>query len=149
MKITFDLTVEELKEIMKIDFDEVEQTEEETEELERPYVSNYARWFDEGCTGWTKSPEYNLLFLKRQQDYANDLLKRRGHVFLNEIYDMLGIPRTAAGQVVGWVYQEKHPIGDNFIDFGIYNIDNTGFVNGKTDKILLDFNVDGNIMGLI
>lgn len=114
--------------------------------------STYARFFDDGCAGWTKDPEYNLMFLKNQQRYANDLLKSRGHLFLNEVYDMLGIPRTKAGQVVGWIYDEEYPNGDNFVDFGIYDLYNEkarDFVNGYERTILLDFNVDGDIMNLI
>lgn len=114
--------------------------------------STYARFFDDGCTGWTKDPEYNLMFLKNQQRYANDLLKSRGHLFLNEVYDTLGIPRTKAGQVVGWIYDEEYPNGDNFVDFGIYDLYNEkarDFVNGYEKTILLDFNVDGDIMNLI
>ena len=111
-------------------------------------VSEYARFFDDGCAGWTKDPEYNLMFLRDQQRYANDLLKSKGHLFLNEVYDLLGIPRTKAGQIVGWIYDEKHPNGDNFVDFGIYDTNKTAnrdFVNGSERTILLDFNVDGNI----
>lgn len=114
--------------------------------------SDYARFFDEYCNGWEKDPEYNLMFLRTQQSYANDLLKSRGHLFLNEVYDMLGIPRTKAGQVVGWVYNEDNPVGDNFVDFGIYDINretNRDFVNGYERSILLDFNVDGNIWDLM
>ena len=111
-------------------------------------VSEYARFFDDGCAGGTKDPEYNLMFLRDQQRYANDLLKSKGHLFLNEVYDLLGIPRTKAGQIVGWIYDEKHPNGDNFVDFGIYDTNKTAnrdFVNGYERTILLDFNVDGNI----
>lgn len=110
--------------------------------------SDYARLFDDGCLGWTKDPEYNLMFLKDQQRYANDRLKTKGSLFLNEVYDMLGIPRTKAGAVVGWIFDEKHPNGDNFVDFGIYDMNNEKtrrFVNGYERTILLDFNVDGVI----
>ena len=65
---------------------------------------------------------------------------------------MLGIPKTAAGQVVGWVYDEKYPVGDNFVDFGMYDLYNEkarDFVNGRERVILLDFNVDGNILDFI
>lgn len=114
--------------------------------------SDYARFFDEYCAGWTKDAEYNLMFLRQQQNYANELLKSRGHLFLNEVYDMLGIDRTKAGNIVGWIYDEKHPIGDNFVDFGIYVLDNEkarDFVNGRERSILLDFNVDGDILSLM
>jgi hypothetical protein len=79
--------------------------------------SIYAKFFDELSTHWSKTPEYNLMFLKAQQNFANDLLHSRGHVFLNEVYDMLDIPRTQAGAVVGWVDGQ----GDNCIDFGIFD----------------------------
>lgn len=114
--------------------------------------SPYARFFDEASPAWEKDPEYNLMFLRAQQQYANDLLRARGHLFLNEVYDMLGIPRSKAGQVVGWVYDENNPIGDNHVDFGIYDIRREvvrDFVNGYERSILLDFNVDGNIWDLM
>lgn len=114
--------------------------------------SDYAKFFDEYCTAWTKDPEKNLFFLKRQQDYANDVLKAKGYLFLNDVYDMLTIPRTKAGQCVGWIYDEKNPIGDNCVDFGIYDLYKEGchdFVNGRERSILLDFNVDGNILDMI
>lgn len=114
--------------------------------------SEYARFYDDGCKGWEKDPEYNLMFLRHVQDYLNDLLRTRGHVFLNEAYDQLGIPRTKAGAIVGWVYNEKNPVGDNYIDFGIYDPKDEkarDFVNGYERVILLDFNVDGPILDLI
>ena len=114
--------------------------------------SEYARFYDDGCKGWEKDPEYNLMYLRHVQDYLNDLLRTRGHVFLNEAYDQLGIPRTKAGAIVGWVYNEKNPVGDNYIDFGIYDPKDEkarDFVNGYERVILLDFNVDGPILDLI
>lgn len=111
-------------------------------------VSIYARFFDEYSPNWTNNPEMNLLFLKTQQNYANDKLRARGHIFLNEVYDMLGLDRTKAGAHVGWVLGN----GDGYVDFGIY--DHTKpirrkFVNGLEPSILLDFNVDGVILDLI
>lgn len=99
--------------------------------------------------GWTKDPEYNLMFVKIQQEYANEQLKRRGHLFLNEVYDMLDIPRTKSGAVMGWIYDEKHPYGSNFVDFSLGSERNRDFVNGRDNVALLDFNVDGNILDLI
>ncbi len=101
---------------------------------------------------YEKDAEFNLMFLRAQQQYANDLLISRGHLFLNEVYDMIGVPRTKAGQVVGWVYNPENPVGDNYVDFGMYDIHRPGareFVNGYEKAILLDFNVDGNIWDLI
>jgi hypothetical protein len=110
-------------------------------------LSTYARFFDQMCSQWTKTAEYNLMFLKAQQNYFNDMLRARGHVFLNEVYDSLGIPRSQAGAVVGWVLGA----GDDFIDFGIFDGDRPrarDFVNGHENSILLDFNVDGVIYDL-
>lgn len=114
-------------------------------------ISEYSRFFDAASTNFAKDPEYNMMFLRRQQDYANEVLKSRGHLFLNEVYDMLDIPRSKAGQVVGWIYDEKNPKGDNYVDFNIYrNTEgNRRFVNGLEYNILLDFNVDGVIYDLI
>ena len=110
--------------------------------------SEYSRFYDDGCTGWSKDPEYNLMFLKAQQQYANDKLIAQGSLFLNDVYDMLGIPRSKAGQIVGWRYDPENPIGDNYVDFGIYDVHKSNardFVNGYEQTILLDFNVDGNV----
>jgi hypothetical protein len=88
-----------------------------------------------------------MMFLRAQQTYFNNILISRGHVFLNEVYDALGIDRTEAGAIVGWVIGG----GDNKIDFGIFDGENPrtrAFVNGYEHSILLDFNVDGVIYDL-
>lgn len=103
--------------------------------------SVYAKFFDEVNPSWQRNPDYNYVFIRSRQQYANDMLKSRGHLFLNEVYDMLGIERTSAGAVVGWVLGN----GDDYVDFGLYD-DRPGardFVNGLEPSILLDFNVDG------
>jgi len=107
--------------------------------------SIYARFFDQLSPSWSKEPEYNFIFLKAQQTYFNDLLHARGHVFLNEVYDSLGIPRSKAGSVVGWVLTGQ--VTDNYVDFGIFEDAESirDFVNGREGSILLDFNVDGMI----
>jgi len=111
------------------------------------HPSVYAKFFDESCTQWTKNPDYNLMYLSGVQDYFNKMLMARKHVFLNEVYDSLGIERTEAGQVVGWVWGSE---GDNMIDFGLYNGSERAraFINGNERTILLDFNVDGPIQKL-
>lgn len=114
--------------------------------------SPYARFYDDGCAGWTKDPGANLMFLRMQQDAATKRLVKEGFLLLNDVYDMLGIPRSKEGMVIGWIYDEKHPVGDNFVDFGIYESNrpkNRDFVNGYERTILLDFNVDGDIYDLM
>lgn len=108
--------------------------------------SPYARIFDEGSIQYTKNAELNKLFVMAQQNYLNDLLHARGHVFLNEAYDALGLERSSAGAVVGWVLDEG---GDNYIDFGLYKPASARFVNGLERNIILDFNVDGVIFDKI
>ena len=108
-------------------------------------VTTHARWFDSSSSVWNDQMninEYALLFLKRNERYANDILRTRGYLFLNEVYDMLGLPRTVAGQIVGWRYDEHKTVS-----FNIYSKDNSDFVNGYRHEALLDFNVDGNILG--
>lgn len=107
--------------------------------------SPYAKMFDESNVNWKKTQEANRLFIQAQQNYCNHLLHSRGHVFLNEAYDLLDIPRTPAGQIVGWVRDN----GDNFVDFHIYAAGNSNFVNSYEVSIILDFNVDGEVYKLI
>lgn len=109
--------------------------------LETDYgTSCYGFKFDEKCAGWSKYREDNLFFLKLIQENANIQLKAKGHLFLNEVYDMLGAPRTKLGQVCGWVYKENNPIGDNYVDLGIDR-------NTEDNNIfILDPNVDGCIL---
>lgn len=109
------------------------------------HYSIYARFFDQTCRNYEEDPSYNMFFLRAQQQFANDILLSRGHIFLNEVYDMIGLERSRAGQVVGWVVSKE---GDNFVDFGIFAQDKErarAFVNGYEPAILLDFNVDGVI----
>lgn len=151
-ELRYNVKAKEIEEIVTDEKGKEKKVKKTIEVSELSQVSDYAKFFDDGCRGWTKDPEKNLFFLRRQQDYANERLKAEGYLFLNDVYEMLGIPRTKAGQVVGWIYDEKNPIGDNCIDFGIYDTNREStrdFVNGYERTILLDFNVDGNILDLI
>ena len=115
-------------------------------------ISEYARFFDASSPYYEKNSEYNLTFLRAQQQYANDLLCAKGCLFLNDVYKMLGIQETKAGQVVGWVYDQNNTMGDNYVDFGLYDVNREktrDFINGYEKVILLDFNVDGNIWDLM
>lgn len=151
-ELRYNIKAQEIEE-KTVDKDGNETIEKKTVSVVDPNMySDYARIFDNGSMGWTKDPEYNLMFLKLQQNQANDRLRAQGYLFLNDVYDMLGIPRTKAGQIVGWIYDEDNPVGDNFVDFGIYDIYNEkacDFVNGRERSIVLDFNVDGNILDMI
>ena len=115
--------------------------------------SGYARIFDESNPNWTRDPDYNKLFLTQVQNHANDLLKSRGYLFLNEVYEMLGFSsKTQIGQQAGWTYNKHNPNmqnGDGFVDFGIYDVNSLpkrDFINGYEKSIILDFNVEENIL---
>ena len=101
--------------------------------------SQYARFFDESCVNWTKDRNYNVMFLKMQERNFNDLLRKKGYLFLGDVYEMIGIPITKDSCIVGWIYEEHNKIGDNFVKF-IYD------ENDESACILIDFNVDGNII---
>lgn len=112
-------------------------------------TDEYARFFDSSCLNYEDNMDYNLLFLRSQQQIANDRLKADGFLFLSDIYEALGIKRTKMSQTVGWVYKpEGNPNGDNFIDFGVLET-NRETENGYEKALLMNFNVDGPILNLI
>ena len=125
-------------------------------------LSGYARYFNENNINSSDDPQFNSMFLRQNQNWANDKLISQGYLYLNDVYEALGFPKSKAGQVVGWVYDpNNNEHGDNYVDFGIYDLNVKGyrnemtndtiaeerqdFVNGYRNSILLDFNVDGNI----
>lgn len=116
--------------------------------------SEFARVFDESNDYWEKNAEYNMMFLRSQENWANEYLRSHKVLFLNDVYKALGFKPTKAGQIVGWIYDPDNPDskGDNFVNFGIYNVNTQAkrnFINGYEKSIILDFNVDGNILDKI
>ena len=133
------------KEKIEVEDENGKKTKQEVEVFDKDdnMPSPYAKFFDESCPDWKKDPELNLIYLRALQNQMTDILRSRGHLFLNEVYDALQIPRTKAGAVVGW----KLGMGDDYVDFGLYSgYDRSNdFVNGYERSILLDFNVAGLI----
>ena len=115
------------------------------EEVGPDYFSPYARCFDKFSELYnTEDREKNLFFLLQQQNYANEKLKSRGYLSLNEVYEMLGFQVTKAGSAVGWVYDPENTEYDSYVDFGIHDLNDPQkrlFVNGHEPCIWLDFNV--------
>lgn len=110
--------------------------------------SDNAVFFDESNPNWDPNPNFSLMFLRSKQNYWNDILHIKGHVFLNEILDDLGFEHTPVGAVVGWI----DGVGDGHIDFGLYDEEKESvrrFINGKSNTILLEFNHDGVIFDKI
>ena len=101
-------------------------------------LSKYRVVFDDCSYGWTQSKRDNLIFLKHQESYFNELLRKRGYLFLRDVYEGLGLPITKDSCLVGWIYDEKNPIGDNFVKFDIHEMNSSNYI--------VDFNVDENII---
>lgn len=102
--------------------------------------SPYARLFDQSSDYWQNSVEFNRIFITLQQNQANHRLRADGYIFLNDVYQMLGLEKTTPGQIVGWVWQGD---GDNYIDFCLYEAIDSGAPYDT--NFWLDFNVDGEI----
>ena len=152
-ELRFNTKAKQIEETV-VDENGKESTVTKTVEIVDPNVTHsiYSVVFCEGNTGWTKNAELNKVFLLQQQNYANDKLRLNGVLTLNEVYDMIGAPRTAYGQLAGWVYTEDSSVGDNFVDFGIFDINSEkkcDFINGIERSIILDFNCIGNILDYI
>ena len=153
-ELRYNIKAKEIEEVSK-DEDGNEVVKKEVVDVIEDDPNTYSPYsivFDDGNEGWDPDPERTKFFLIQQQNWANERLKAKGHLFLNEVYDMLGAKRTKAGAQVGWVYDEKNPTGDNFVDFGIFDTRRSkarDFVNGYEKVIVLDFNVDGYILDLI
>lgn len=131
MKIT--ITIEgDLNELEKLLNDEPEETVDEDS------FSEYARFFDEDSPVWTKDVEHNQMFLKYQENYANEKLRACGYLFLNEVYEMLGIPKTAAGQRAGWVYCGE--------DRDVVRFNTLG---ANDNGMMINFNPRGNILSYL
>lgn len=148
-ELKYNIKREQVEETVVDENGEEKTVTKEVEVVDSSAISDFARFYDDGCLGWTKDPEMNLMFLRRQQDAANDRLKDKGYLFLNEVYEMLGIQRSRAGQSVGWIYDKNN---EYKVDFGIYDTHkaaNRDFVNGYERTILLDFNVDGDILDMM
>ena len=122
--------------------------------MARRVKSQYAATFDSNCNGWSKSRKRNVFFLHMVQNYANDVMRSRynvapdgtvitrGYILLNEVRQMIGLPLVTEGVIVGWLYDEKNPVGDNFIDFDINP-------RGINPNVVIDFNVDGVVTDLL
>jgi len=150
-QIKYDIKTKDVTEtVVDEDTGESKDIEKTVDVVNSKLKSPYSRFFDEVTTKyWDRNHSTNLFFLKTEQNYANDRLRARGFLFLNDVYDRLGIPLTKVGQVVGWVYNEENPVGDNYIDFGIQEFFEDYMQNGASHckkAYLLDFNVDGNIL---
>lgn len=103
--------------------------------------SDYAVYFDNKSRNYETNMDYNRMFLKAQQQFANDKLQARGHIFLNEVLDDLDLPRSPAGQIVGWTKDGP----DGYVNFRILEVERETEDGRHEPALLLDFNVEGDI----
>lgn len=152
-ELRYDVKAEQIEETVVNEKGKEKKVKKTIQYVADPNIySPYARIFNRDCAGWDEDPAFSLTFLKQQENWANDKLRSQKHLFLNEVYDMLGIPRCKIGQEIGWVYDPRNDKLQNFVDFGIFDIYNKAkqdFVNGFEKVIILDFNVDGPVYELI
>lgn len=102
-----------------------------------------SRFFDECSRYWKKHPAYNITFLKGVEREMNDTLRARGYLFLNDVYNALGIAPSKIGALVGWTDTKENP---HYVDFGIGNLSCDQFAKGDNPSILLRFNTEGYIL---
>lgn len=124
--------------------DFVKETEVEVEREES--ISRYARIFDAENPNWRDDPLDNQIFLSKVQNECNFRLREKKYLLLNEVYELLGIPATGLGEIVGWIHT-KDSTKKNWVDFFCANAEcNQRFLDGEEKMALLDFNVDGIIV---
>lgn len=114
-------------------------------EVADPNASGYVKYFTRSNPYWEEDSSYVEMFLRSQQNYANDKLKATGHLTLNDVYDMLGFHDSKAGMVVGWIYDLDHPNGDNYVEFDVKKVNLPNEQGGYEEAYAINFNVDGNI----
>lgn len=144
-ELLYNIKAKEIEEVV-VNEDGTESVVTKTVEVAEtnPALGLYTFCFDETATGWKRNADQNKFFLLQQEQWANDLLRTKGIVSLNDVLEMVGIHRCSYGQTVGWVDN-----GTNRIDFGIFNMAceaNRNFVNGLEKSIWLNFNVEGDIL---
>lgn len=125
---------------------EVVKTYDDVVDPEDVESSEYVKYFVKGNPNWDHSIDQNYFFLTQMMARANNLLRVNGELTLNEVYDLLGFPRTEAGMVCGWILDKNNPFGDNKVEFRLKrvhvpNCDGKGYSMGYA----IDFNCDGNI----
>lgn len=143
-QLRFNIKAMEIEETV-IDEKGKEKKVKKTIEVADSNTSDYLRYLTRTNDNWENNPEYIEMFLRSQQNYANDKLKSVGHLTLNEVYDMLGMQDTKAGMVVGWIYDSNNPDGDNYVEFDVKKVYLPNECGDYEEAYAIDFNVDGNI----
>ena len=143
-ELKYNLKAEKIEET--VTDEETGKTKKVKSTVEVAEESEYARYFTKTNPNWNPVMDYNEMFLRAQERYANDLLVSRKALTLNDVHDLLDLPRTKAGMVVGWVYDKSADAeGDNFISFNAHKVYLRNEMGDLEPAYALDFNVDGEI----
>lgn len=117
--------------------------EELTTTVDNPYDSPFKFRFDKYSTVWNPHHCSNETILMSELNWCNNLLQIQGYLFLNDVLDRLGIPRTKAGQILGW---RTNGDGDGYVDFGVVDCATLTGARYDDNAFELNFNVDGDIL---
>lgn len=102
--------------------------------------SPYATIFDDKNTMFQESAVFNQHLFRIQSEMLTNKLRSQGHLFLNEVYDRLGCPRTPTGQVCGWAIGD--PKSDDFVEIRAFPM------HDYHGSFMLDFNVGGHVLNM-
>jgi len=121
-----------------------------------PAARPYAVIFDELNPNWYYNPVRRWQFLQDAERLANEKLQSKGHLFLNEVYEILGYSDSQAGAVVGWFINKedllkdpRRAYSDTYVSFGLDTPEAKRFRDGDEVGVLLDFNVQGVIFNML
>lgn len=102
--------------------------------------SPYSAMFDDSNPNFQESSTFNEHWFRIQEGLLTNKLRAQGHLFLNEVYDRLALPRTETGQQCGWAM--GHPNSDDFIEIRAYPM------HDYHGSYMLDFNVVGHVQNM-
>lgn len=158
-ELRYNVKATEIEETVTDDKGKEKKVKKTVDMMENPnmdprQISPYAVIFDSSHRDWNRDSGMMETYIRARQAQLTDKLRSRGHLFLNEVYDCLDFPRTAIGAVAGWIFDEREPYGDNFVDFRAVPISRPKPGTEGEDAIyetiyILDFNVKGDIVGRI
>ena len=83
------------------------------------YADIYNCIFDNYSDRWQRywNAEQVMHYLQTIERELNDRLKIQKHLFVNEVYDRLGLERTTEGAVTGWIITRTNP--DSYVSLGL------------------------------
>lgn len=130
--------------------------------LDIPHADNedWKVFFQEGCNQFENDAALNFDSLMLRQAYFNELLHRRGYLFLWDVYKdlgfttaMLGEKRARASRILGWIYNPEDKSRNCYISFGLTQPNTTiplprvaAQIEANEPRFLLTLNPDGDIL---